>query len=218
MENVSKYCYDNGVLKNKLGIRDLEQLHAVERNITTYRISQLRCAENFIHDFSKVDNYLSIHRFLFSDIYSFAGEIRDEAIYKSNEPYYNGKTPFCYPSFIYEQLDFNLKKMCRNIKNIKSRDDFVKYISYFYGEMNMIHPFREGNGRTLRIFMELFVENANRYLDIPNMEIHYSLWDGEDREKLLKATIYSGITGNTDGIEECFDKVLVELDEPKRVK
>lgn len=216
MENVSKYCYDNGVLKNKFDILDQNTLQKIERGITTYRISQLRCIKNFIHDFSRVDSYLKIHKYLFGDIYSFAGEIRDEAIYKSNEPYYQGKTPFCYPSFIYEQLSSYLNKMFVNLRGVTSREDMVRCISYYYGEINMVHPFREGNGRTLRIFMELLVEEVNHYLSIPDMEIHYSNWDIHDRDELLKATIYSSITGDNTEIEKCYDKVLVYSDEKKK--
>ena len=215
MENISKYCYDNGVLKNKFGIIEQDALQEVERRITTYRISQLRCIRDFIRDFSRVESYLKIHKYLFGDIYSFAGEIRDEAIYKANEPYYQGKTPFCYPSFIYDNLKINLNKLVANLKRVTSREDMIRYISYYYGEINMIHPFREGNGRTLRIFMELLVEEVNHYLSIPDMEIHYSNWDANDRNELLKATIYSSITGDNVAIGKCYDKVLVYKDEKK---
>lgn len=230
MANPSKYCYDNGVLINKFDIYDLEQLHKVERGITIYKISELKYIKeeylngsllndslerkfviDLFHNFFNVDYYLMIHYILFKDIYSFAGEVRDEAIYKSNEPYFHSKTPFCYPSLIYTNLDYYLKEMRDNVYKINSREKLLQYISYYYGELNMIHPFREGNGRTLRVYMEFLVD----YLDFNDLEIRYSLWSDDDREELLKSTVVSSVTGDTSGIMGCFDKVLVEKEKKK---
>ena len=101
-------------------------------------------------------------------------------------------------------------------RKIHNRDDLLDFISYFYSEINMVHPFREGNGRTLRIYMELLVEHLCSILEIPSFEIHYSLWEYFDRENLLKATILSSITADTNEIKKCFDIVLVEV--PKKKK
>lgn len=174
-KNSSKYCYSNGVLINLYSILNQDLLHVVERNITTYKICQLECGKVLFDDFSLVQNYLKVHYFLFSDIYPFAGEIRDEAIYKSNEPYRNGVTPFCYPSFIYQNLDYYLKEMNKNIKRIDSREKLVYYLAYYYSELNMIHPFREGNGRTLRTFLKLYLDFVNCKLPFLEMEICYGL-------------------------------------------
>ena len=129
--------------------------HGIHRNF----ISLYGCAYNPNHfDISglkflfrncfDVNMYLFIHYYIFQDVYPFAGEIRDEAIYKSNEPYFHNKTPFCYPSLIYQNLNYNLSDMRDNIFKIKTRDDLVRFLSYYYGELNIVHPFREGNGRT----------------------------------------------------------------------
>ena len=80
----------------------------------------------------------------------------------------------------------------------------------------MIHPFREGNGRTLRTFMTMLVDYLNFQLDL-GVELQYSLWNDDDRENLLKSTIISNVTGNTDGIRECFDKVLVSTQIKKKL-
>ena len=79
----SKYCYDNGVLINKHGIRNLELLHIVEGDAVAYSQSQIVSGDvRYKFDFS-VDSYLDLHEKLFSKVYDFAGEIRDEFIYKS---------------------------------------------------------------------------------------------------------------------------------------
>ena len=231
----SKYCYPNGVLRNKYDIENQEELEIVERDITTYLISNLKLMKDnyfdssmknsndiiykIYHNIFSVDSYLSIHQYLFQDIYpEFAGQIRDESISKSNEPYFHNKTSFCYPSNIYKWLKKMLDEMKFNIRKIKTRERLLEYISYYYGEINMIHPFREGNGRTLRTYMELVVDYLNQYLDIPDMEISYSNWDSSDRKKLLQSTIVCNLSGDTKGIMECFDKVLVEKDVKKKSK
>ena len=173
-------------------------------------------------NFFRVEDYLSLHYFLFSDIYPFAGQIRDETIYKSNEPYFNGdynKTCiFAEPIYIFENLKSYFNKMQRSFKGIKTRDDLLNFLAYYYGEINYIHPFREGNGRTLRTYMKLLVDYMCPYLsaDLKNLEIDYSIWDKQDRENLLKATIICGVTLDYSYIKECFDKILVEKELLKR--
>ena len=237
MENVSRYCYDNGVLINKFDIRDNQELEHIEREITTFRVANLVSAMKKCLFFEKgketdlekvvsyieshffsVDSYLLIHRYLFQDVYSFAGKIRDEAISKSNEPFFHNKTPFCYPSFIFEQLNHFLKDMSFRFKQVQNREDFLTLIAYYYGEMNMVHPFREGNGRTLRTFMVLLVDYLSVEFPDLNFELQYSLWNSEDREDLLKATVICNVTGNSDKIRECFDKVLVYKNKEKKSK
>lgn len=222
LENKSKYCYDDGVLINKFDIHDLELLDALSRNITTYRISQLSCNNNVIHNFFRIDDYFRLHYFLFNDIYPFAGQLRDETIYKSNAPYFTGEFNktflFAEPMCIVENLKRYFNKMQQDVRKINNRDDLLEYLSYYYGEINCIHPFREGNGRTLRTYIKLLVDYISSYLpaELQNLEIDYSLWDAQDREELLKATIICSVTTNSSYIKKCFDKVLVEKDLQKR--
>lgn len=221
-ENNSRYCYENGVLINKRGIRDAKVLDAFSRDVTTFRISQLVYNNTIINDFFKISDYLKLHNFLFGDIFSFAGEIRDEAIYKSNEPYYTDSfrktTIFATPNSIIPQLENNLSLMRKNVRMINSRDSLLDYLAYFYGELNMIHPFREGNGRTLRTYLKLLVDYLNDYFppEMGEVELDYSLWSPEDREELLKSTIICNVTCNCNYIRNCFDKVLVEKELARR--
>ena len=221
-EDKSKYCYSNGFLINKKGIRDAKVLDAFSRDVTTFRISQLAYDKTVINDFFKSSDYLNLHKFLFNDIFPFAGEIRDEVIYKSNEPYFTGdfnKTSiFAMPNSIVLQLEYNLSLMQKQARGINSRDSLLDYLSYFYGELNIIHPFREGNGRTLRTYLKLLVDYLNRYFppEMGELELDYSLWDLVDREELLKSTIICNVTCNCSYIRDCFDKVLVEKELSRR--
>ena len=85
---------DDGVLKNKLGIKDQESLSKAERMITSYKLAKLYLDPG--EQTFDVKHYLSIHKFLFEDIYNFAGEIRTENSAK--------RIPFCVPDFIFSEL------------------------------------------------------------------------------------------------------------------
>lgn len=220
--NNSKYCYEDGTLINKFEIHDPILLDKLTRDITTYKISQVDYGKNVIQNFFDVQSYLDLHYFLFSDIFHFAGEIRDEVIYKSNAPYftdeYRKTSIFATPNSIYPQLKKYLDMMRRQVISIKSRDDLLDYLAYFYGEINVIHPFREGNGRTLRTYLRLLVDYLNQYFpdEMERVELDYSLWSLEDREELLKNTITCNITGNCLGIRDSFDKVLVSKERRRK--
>ncbi len=149
LKNKSKYCYDDGTLINKFQLHDKDLLDSLTRDITTYRIAQLDCKKVVMQNFFDIRNYLALHKFLFSDVFDFAGEIRDEMIYKSNAPYYTDEyrktSIFATPSSIVPQLKSYFSKMERQAFSIKSRDDLLDYLAYFYGEINVIHPFRDEN-------------------------------------------------------------------------
>lgn len=173
----SKYL-ENEVLKNKLGIKDTGELEEKERLITTYKLaniydnSKIACEQTF-----DVNHYLGIHKYLFGDIYDFAGEIRVENIKKS--------FPFCVPNLIYENLKKTLDRAKEQVKLIKKEDDIIDFLTYYYSELDVIHPFREGNGRTLREFLRQYVEKINEIIDFGSYELDYSVIT--DREDFIMA-------------------------------
>ena len=225
-QNSSKYCYENGTLFNKFNTQNKELLRLEEIKYSVTRIAEIENAianedEEFLKQFRKQNhtmNYLNIHKYIFGDVYNFAGEIRDEAIHKTNEPYYPGVTPFCYPTFIFDYLRELLSSMYSKARFVKSREELVDFLVSYYIELNMVHPFREGNGRTLRTFLKLFVYEVNNELSFEDVEINYSLWSKEDRQNLLKATIESSFSDNHDGLIHFFDKVTVYKEKKNNLK
>lgn len=147
----SHYCYsDTGVLKNRFGLRDSEQLKKVEADISSVRQSDL--LEHPIAGRFTVTHLCAIHRYLFGDIYPFAGRFRREDIMK-------GTTRF----IAYQQINQKLRKLLEELhsenllRNLRS-EDFYQRAAYFFAELNYIHPFREGNGRATREFLrQLFL-------------------------------------------------------------
>lgn len=132
------YCYENtSVLKNVPNIRDNKKLEDYERSIVAIKLMALN-KEGITGDFS-INHFLSIHKFLFEDIYPFAGKLRRTNISK-------GFFQFAQWEYIESELEnllFNLKKE----NYLKGLDimTFVKRLAYYWSEINVLHPFREGN-------------------------------------------------------------------------
>lgn len=153
-----KYCYPKTqVLINKFDIRDGQRLNTVEREISIVKAAVLasRITGNF--DFKHLK---SIHRFLFEDIYSWAGQVRTVDIAKGNI--------FCLVQFIEEQFTELYEKLKKDNFLIGESDiEYVsRKISFYLSELNVIHPFREGNGRTQRIYcQQLCMNTGHFYLD-----------------------------------------------------
>lgn len=141
----SIYCYPNSnVLVNKLNIHDNKKLATVERKLVLLKLYTLRQNKN-IGNFD-IHHFLSIHKFLFEDIYPFAGKIRSEDIAKDN-------FRFAKWEYIEDQLRELFDKLAKyDLKNL-SKKEISKKLAYYMSELNVLHPFREGNGRTIREFI-----------------------------------------------------------------
>lgn len=161
-ENDNYYCYaHSNTLKNKFNITDETELKNVERQITSVRAAQILM--NPIKGNFDEAHLKAIHKHLFSDLYTWAGEYRKVNISKGN--------PFCLFQYIPDQLHnifLELKKEA--YLSLLNPNDLARRLAYYLGELNAIHPFREGNGRTQRIFiMELALKNGY-ILDLSNVE------------------------------------------------
>lgn len=164
------------VLKNNLNITNLEKLKETERAITRKTIATLYlnpiCKNFDIEDLKK------IHKFVFGKIYPFAGEIRLCTLGKD-------RTSFCNPKNITKSLDEILNDL-NKIGNISSIPELAFYIAPFYHDLIMVHPFREGNGRTIRIFMREFVLEKSKNLPCGPLDIDYTKMDSKN---LLLGTV-----------------------------
>ena len=131
------------LLKNKLGITDSIKLAKVEEKITKLKAKQL-FEKGKLNSFEvgTFKGLSEIHKALFEDIYDFAGKIRTENISKSN---------FRFASAMY------LKEALKQIDKMP-QSNFEEIIDK-YIEMNIAHPFREGNGRSTRIWLDMILKN-----------------------------------------------------------
>ena len=147
------YCYpDSTVLKNKLNITDENTLVEKERRYTTLRSAEL--AAHPLKGELNTEYLRNIHRFLFGEIYEWAGENRKIDISRGNI--------FCMHELINVCLDqVMLELKNENFLSGLDKNAMISRLAYYIGEINTIHPFREGNGRTQRAFIrELAARNG----------------------------------------------------------
>ena len=163
LEGSQDSCYPNTtVLVNKLDIRTQELLIEAESVLVTSCSVKLEKTVKFENvDF---DYYKSLHRQMFSDLYEWAGTVRNINISKKG-------TVFCNASDIERigVLKFERLKSQHYLKGMKN-EKFLDELTDLYHELNMLHPFREGNGRTLRLFVTLLVRNTGRDIDFNNTD------------------------------------------------
>ena len=185
------YCYpDSAVLINKLGITDQSALDIAELEFTQYRVEQY---EPDFEDFSWA-SLLHIHFFLFQDIYSWAGEIRTVDISK-------GTTRFANVQFIgKEAIKLFLQLERENLLTQLPDREFTERLAHFYSELNVIHPFRDGNGRVQRLFFEGLAINAG-------YEIH---WQTITTREWLEANI-AAYHCQLNPLIDLFERAIVKL-------
>lgn len=204
LSHQSKYCYSNSdVLINSQGIKDQETLDIVERRISALMLLDLQTKKTpKAFELFRIDYLLKIHEHVFGHLYSFAGKIRTENIVKGN-------TPFCRPEYIASYLRMTIDKMKDDVKKLKTKEDVVHFLAYYYSELNIIHPFREGNGRVLREYLRQVVNfiSLNNSLDY---ELDFSSIDEEDKKNLLNGSIVSAATGELEYLYLFFDSTLKE--------
>lgn len=150
------------VLVNKLGLKNAAALALEEERISKKKAVRLfECGITDKLEAGKFSALQAIHKYLFEDIYDFAGEIRNVNIAKGNFRF----VPVLYLEAALENID----KM--------PQSDFDKIVEK-YVEMNIAHPFREGNGRSMRIWLDIMLKTEiGKVVD----------WSKVDKEDYLAA-------------------------------
>ncbi|MDN3436940.1 Fic family protein [Planococcus sp. APC 3900] len=157
-QHTSMYCYPGtDVLINLFDVQDEEKLKELEKVYTLFRLSELQLQKPA--DPVDAKAFLAIHRYLLQDVYPFAGELRQEMISK-------GSSSFAHPKHIETHLMkiFEELKAENYLKDLP-RNGLVSRLAYFLSELNALHPFREGNGRSIREFARQLLLNAGYRLD-----------------------------------------------------
>ena len=182
----SKYVYPGtDILKNKLNIKDEKKLKEYEIKMVAVK-TVILLKDDKKHEFNE-ERFKYIHYFLFCDVYDFAGIYREENIIKDN---------FVFSDFRY--ISDNVKEIFKKIDVDKFKqmdlDTLIKNISEIMTDLNVLHPFREGNGRATREFIrELLLELGYKinffeieYQKIVDASIKATVDDREQVELLKK--------------------------------
>lgn len=192
IDSIPDNCYEGtSCLINKLNIRDEEKLNFVESQITIHKTAELANAQDFgSFDFS---HYRAIHKYLFNELYEWAGEIRTVNMSKKG-------TNFVDVSEIESVANACFKRLKdKNYFKNQEFDIFVEDIVDFYCTTNMLHPFREGNGRTQRIFISQLIQFNGYSID----------FDKIDTDELMMATIQAA-NGIDDNLKKIFKNAITK--------
>lgn len=178
------------VLRNKLGIRDSETLSDFEHQKTTIR--SLIQREQPIKGNFDLAHLQAIHKDLFKDVYDWAGQLRSVSISK-------GGSAFAHPGMIESYASSTVFKDLKKDNYLRgmNEDKFASRLAHHTSEINALHPFREGNGRSTRIFIEELAKQAGYKLDYTQVDA--KTWNDASRhsfngnlaplEKILRENI-----------------------------
>lgn len=184
------YCYPRtSVLKNILDLRDLDTLEAAEREITEIQIGKVvYSTPPYDLDYMK-----SLHRTLFSELYDWAGEVRTVDISK-------GGTRFCNCDRIEPEATklFTALEKDNWLQGL-DRESFCDRLAEHYCEINMLHPFREGNGRVQRLLFEHIALSAGYELS----------WEDVNQDEWITANI-DGVDVIYDSMADIFKRIVTE--------
>ncbi|WP_186306582.1 Fic/DOC family protein [Siminovitchia fortis] len=171
------FDYKNNVLKNKIGLKRSSELEIFEAKASTIRLAELRnkkIAKNL-----SMKDYKEIHKYLFQDVYDWAGEYRTVDIHKGNTSF----LPCQFINKAEEQLEQSIQLFLSNKNN--SKEFICKELGKILCDLNYMHPFREGNGRTQREFIRQLADLKGYALDItPNNDL-YMIASIKDDEILM---------------------------------
>lgn len=195
---MADYFVEGGdVLENKLGIFNPSELKEAEEDIVAREGLHIieEDLSSAVLDFSFL-KYL--HERLFGKIYPFAGQIRTVNITKQDS-----SIPFCYADFIEQEANRIFQDLeTKNYLKNETKAEFVNNIVELAMDLNALHPFREGNGRTTHLYLQLLTEHAG-----------YSLKYGDvTHEEIIEAD-KQAFLGNDKLIKEMYNKIVEKIDE-----
>lgn len=188
-------CPGTDVLRNLAGLRDSERLAKFEADVTSRRLLQLRVEQPPSRAFD-TRHLRAIHRYIFQDVYDWAGEFRTVNISRP------GQFPFAFHDQIRPSLESLFRKLYqeRSLAG-SSSGEFCCRAAYYFGELNAIHPFREGNGRTQREFIR----------QLGAAQGHALQWSKVTRNAMSEASRLSFLRGDNSGLEQLLRAALADV-------
>lgn len=205
------YTLSDGItVKNKLGARTHDELDFLQSDFVQSRIYQIELGGGPRRGAFDAGHLRAVHKHLFQDVFEWAGHTREELFRFADgsiahEPIIlkiAGK-PFAQGADIAAALD-ELAAKIRDANYLRDlpREQFAERTADLFAELNTIHPFREGNGRTQRVFFEQLAKQAGHSLDFRPIT----------RERMTQASIGAHEKGDT----SMFRRMFVEIASPER--
>ena len=190
---------ESGILRNKLGLKSEGDLERAEAAASALRAQEL--AIRPVNGKFDLKHLQQIHGRLFSDVYKWAGEIRTVDITKA-------ETRFAHSGYIAsetQKLTSQLEKES-HLKGLPP-ERFSERAAHYMGELNVVHPFREGNGRSLRVFIGQIAKQAGYEIK----------WEGIERKDMTRASI-EAYQSSSDRLASLIRGNLVDRDREKALQ
>jgi cell filamentation protein len=184
------YVYPGtGVLHNNLEIRDPRELAEAEADIVRAALATL--ADEPLPGGYDLSHWQAFHRRVFGMLYPWAGELRTVQIAKPNAFYARPEHIAAYAQGIFAELARE-----RYLADL-DRDAFVERLTHYHAEMYAVHPFREGNTRSLRAFLSQLAGHAG----------HHIAWERLDHERSFAANVRS-LNGQNEPLRELLEQIV----------
>ncbi|MFC6013773.1 Fic/DOC family protein [Nocardia lasii] len=179
---------ESGLLRNHFGITDADTLHQVESDLSQAALVDLGIRS--LPGSYDLAHLAAFHREILGDVYPWAGEVRTVGIAKSD--------PFCHPHHIvgYSAEVFAALSADGHLRGM-NRPEFIAKLAHYLGEVNAIHPFREGNGRAQRAFFHQLGREVGWVID----------WSGLDPEENVHASMAS-LRGDNRPMHNMLDRLV----------
>ncbi len=193
-DGADSYVYPgSGVLRNKANILDPAALDAFEADASAVRMLEL--ADHPLEGPFDLPHLCDIHRYVFQDVYGWAGSLRTVDISR-------GASRFANFGLIENYLGLQLQGIAReNCLRMLPPDTFVARLAYYMGEINATHPFREGNGRVQRLFCAQLAEQAGYFIDFATV----------DQTKMY-AVMVASFNGNPQPLVDLLNEITAVLE------
>ena len=187
------YCYaDTSILKNKLNIRDNGRLLQAETRLAAVRLYQLQ--ERPIRGSFDYRHLCRIHQHIFQDLYDWAGKPRTVNIAKASM--------FCLVQYMTDYAQTIFPAYYDDCMRAKDRpEEFVRVFTEHYADLNALHPFREGNGRSQREYARELCLKCGYAFDVTRTS----------HEEMMDGSIASLDRGDNTKLEAIFRKCITPL-------
>ena len=221
----------NGTLKNKLGLTDKDELKDIEIDLVYFKLMSIQKQQDKLCD----ENLLKrINKYLFGDVYDWAGEYRKYPVEKKEYILYGESINYASPEDISHELNTVIKDMNDYDWKDRSIDEITEKFTSSLTKIWKTHPFREGNTRTVLAFAEIFAREHGFEMDMSKLMnnlgrkrdprtgdiIRYSLRDrfvlasledddkpdAEPLKRIFKKSIVSGIEKKIEELDDLLDR------------
>ena len=187
-----QYTYTNStVLINKQNVTNIEEAYRNEHLFVTRRLADLRLKTIEVYSISDI---LAIHKYLFQDVYAWAGQFRKVNISKNGNPFMSIQSFSTAQAYIDRLIH-------TYYQTANSKDEIIKQLAKILDNLNYFHPFREGNGRTQREVIRSLALSKGYSAQIRVEQ------DDEVYNLYMDGTVY----GDLEKLEELLGKILEKL-------